>query len=264
MTDSRERANLRVPRGPAGSQALRGNSSRISLNSLNEQFASTRQEYELWDDDGSSVYERLTNASEAGDPETGEKILMSSADGFGLLYHADEAPSGPGLSWDYYDILCLPRDGKELSQEQIRSAYYRLFLLFYPDSYPEHLRPIARQQFLRAQEAFETLIDPIRRAQYDLDHFLHVEDARRASSEYETAFKEAVRNRVQNGIQTSSDLGIRLDASRSSIDHSGPRLLDFALSHSVTVDVPSLRKLVQPQVSRLEALSGKQTTTGSG
>ncbi|RSL92970.1 hypothetical protein CEP52_013537 [Fusarium oligoseptatum] len=158
MTDSRERANLRVPRprpgitrspstrssaafedfrpppggaGPAGSQALRGNSSRISLNSLNEQFASTRQEYELWDDDGSSIYERLTNASEAGDPETGEKILMSSADGFGLLYHADEAPPGPGLSyWDYYDILCLPRDGKELSQEQIRSAYFRLFLLF--------------------------------------------------------------------------------------------------------------------------------------
>ncbi|KAI8688743.1 J domain-containing protein [Fusarium keratoplasticum] len=284
MTDSRERANLRVPRarpgvtrspstrssaafedfrpppgGPAGSQALRGNSSRISLNSLNEQFASTRQEYELWDDDGSSIYERLTNASEAGDPETGEKILMSSADGFGLLYHADEAPSGPGLSyWDYYDILCLPRDGKELSQEQIRSAYYRLFLLFYPDSYPEHLRPIARQQFLRAQEAFETLIDPIRRAQYDLDHFLHVEDARRASSEYETAFKEAVRNRVQNGIQTSSDLGIRLDASRSSIDHSGPRLLDFALSHSVTVDVPSLRKLVQPQVSRLERLAASK------
>ncbi|KAM0440837.1 hypothetical protein ACHAPT_000138 [Fusarium lateritium] len=276
MTDSRERAGLRVPRvrpgvdrspstrssaafedfRPPPGAPLRGSSSRISLN---EQFASTRQEYELWDDDGSSVYERLTNASEAGDPETGEKILMGSADGFGLLYHANEAPSGPGLSnWDYYDILCLPRDGKELSQDQIRSAYYRLFLLFYPDSYPEHLRPIARQQFLRAQEAFETLIDPIRRAQYDLDHFLHVEDARRASSEYETAFKEAVRNRVQNGIQTSSDLGIRLDASRSAIDHSGPRLLDFALSHSVTVDVPSLRKLVQPQVSRIERLASSK------
>ncbi|KAM5355548.1 hypothetical protein ACJ41O_002194 [Fusarium nematophilum] len=253
--------DFRLPSGAAGHN-LRAASSRFSLN---EQFAATRQEYELWDDDASSVYERLTNASEVGDLEAGEKILVGSAEGFGLLYHADDTAPAPQLAdWDYYDILCLPRDPEALSQDQIRSAYYRLFLLFYPDSYPEHLRPIARQQFLRAQEAFETLIDPARRAQYDLDHFLQAELAQNTLSDYETAFKEAVRDRIQNGVRTSSDLGIRLDATGTATNRgsapwtirpSSLRLLDFALSHSVTVDVPSLQSLFQRQVSRIEGIA---------
>ncbi|KAF5004654.1 hypothetical protein FDECE_8858 [Fusarium decemcellulare] len=243
--------DLRLPPGgPAAAQALRTASSRFSLN---EQFAATRREFELWDDDNSSIYDRLTSASEAGDTEAGDKTLTSFTDGFGLLSHTDDTAGF--LDCDYYDILCLPRGTKELSQDKIRQAYYRLFLLFYPDSYPEHLRPIARQQFLRAQEAFETLIDPSRRAQYDLDLFLNAEEA---SSDYEAAFTEAVRDRIQNGIRTSSDLGIRLDASASPRDHSSLRLLDFALSHSVTADVPALRNLLQPQISQIERLTSSK------
>ncbi|KPM40605.1 hypothetical protein AK830_g5947 [Neonectria ditissima] len=243
--------DVRLPVPAAASSAahnLRVASSRFSLN---DQFAATRQEYELWDDDASSIFERVTNASEAGDPDR----TLASSGGSG------PAP-GPELDC-YYDILCLPRDAANLPQDRIRRAYHRLFLLFYPDSYPEHLRPIARQQFLRAQEAFEALIDPARRAQYDLTRFLQADDET-ASSNHEAAFKEAVRHRLQNGLHTSSDLGVRLDATRtgsrrgSSSWQGGSsrlRLLDFALSQSVSVDVPALRGLLQPQVSRLERLA---------
>ncbi|KAF5021386.1 hypothetical protein F66182_6575 [Fusarium sp. NRRL 66182] len=253
---ARSSANLEDHRlsssGPTSAHALRAPSSRFSLH---EQFASTRPEFEFWDDDASSVYTRETNASEWGDPEVAEKTLVSSAGGYGLFPQIDETVSSLEVSdTNYYDILCLPQDNRELSQDRIRSAYYRLFLLFYPDSYPEHLRPIARQQFLRAQDAFETLVDPARRAKYDLDQFLYPEEAEETTSEYEIAFREAVRDRIQNDVHTSSDLGIRLDASGSS-NGSSLQLLDFSLSHSVTTDLPALQKLLQPQVSRIESLA---------
>ncbi|KAH6900048.1 hypothetical protein B0T10DRAFT_469495 [Thelonectria olida] len=265
--------DFRLPSGPPG-PSLRARSSRFSLN---DQFAATRQEYEFWDDDASSIYERVTNASEAGDADpASDRILVSSTDGFGLVYDITNARPRPETpAWDCYEMLCLPRDPVDLSQERIRRAYYRLFLLFYPDSYPEDLRPIARQQFLRAQEAFETLIDPARRAQYDLGLFLQDEsfqsEGTQSSSTYEASFKEAVRDRLQNGIQTSSDLGIRLDATRTGRSHdkspwqrgsSQLKLLDFALSQSVSVDIPALRNVLQPHVSRLERLTASKEKAG--
>ncbi|KAF7544127.1 hypothetical protein G7Z17_g10198 [Cylindrodendrum hubeiense] len=254
----------RPPAPPAAApQSLRAASSRFSLN---EQFAATRQEYELWDDDASSIFDRVTIASEAGDTDATDRVLVSSGDSFRRASSPNNA--GPGSEfpdWDFYDILCLPRDAADLSQDQIRCAYHRLFLLFYPDSYPEQLRPIARQQFLRAQEAFEALIDPARRAQYDLSRLLQADQPDdTASVSYEAVFKEAVRDRLQNGVQTSSDLGIRLDATRlrsnraSSSWQSGSsklKLLDFALSQSVSIDVPTLRNIMQPQVTWLERLA---------
>ncbi|PCD46029.1 hypothetical protein AU210_001444 [Fusarium oxysporum f. sp. radicis-cucumerinum] len=242
---------------PATAQALRAAPSRFSLN---EQFAATKQEFEFWDDDASSIYERGTSVSETGDPDLDEKAPLSSTEGgYGPVPHTqDLAPGAEDLDTNFYDLLCLPQDTSELSQQQIRSAYYRLFILFYPDSYPEHLRPIAHQQFLRVQDAFETLIDPARRAQYDLDQFLEAEETGASQSEYEVAFKEAVWDRLQNGIQTSSDLGIRLDASGSGNGASGLQILDFSLSHSVTVDLPALQKLLQPQVTRLASLASKE------
>ncbi|KAF4990954.1 hypothetical protein FGRMN_8145 [Fusarium graminum] len=273
--------------GPVAAQALRAASSRFSLN---EQFAATRQEIDFWDDDASSIYDQGASVSEAEDEdededmaeaeaEFDEKILASSTEGEeddededededddedededeDESSHHDPADDtitigleDSDVDSNFYDLFCLPRDTPELSQAQIRSAYYRLFILFYPENYPEHLRPIARQQFLRIQDAFETLIDPARRAQYDLDQFVEVDDVGATKSEYDMAFKEAVWNRIQNGIHTSSDLGIRLDASGSPDSRSRLQILDFALSHSVTVDVPALQKLLQPQVTRIE------------
>lgn len=241
-------------RQPSASHPLRNASSRYSLH---EQFASTREEYELWDDDASSIFERVTNASEAGDTE-GEKVLIGSVDDFGVLYNADALGDETSIcDWDYYDILCLPSDA-DLSQDQIRRAYYRLFLLFYPDSYPEHLRPIARQQFLRAQEAFETLIDPARRAQYDVSQSIQ-ESRSPGELCYDMEFKEAVRERISSGVRTSTDLGVRLDATKEArgkkndpFERPSP-ILDFALSHSVAVELPVLRrgKVIHPKILQL-------------
>ncbi|KAI5462148.1 hypothetical protein BGZ63DRAFT_206145 [Mariannaea sp. PMI_226] len=267
--------DFRPPSG-APAQSLRGQSSRFSLN---DQFAATRREYELWDDDGSSIYERVTNASDAGDTEVGadSDILINSGDSFRFVGNVDDQGTVPKLTnWDYYDILCLSRHAEEISQQQIRRAYYRIFLLFYPDSYPEHLRPIARQHFLRAQEAFETLIDPTRRAQYDLGQlvkgqFTDGEDEV-SSLSYEAAFREAMKSRLQNGIQTSSDLGVRLDATGAGRSRgmspwqsaSHLKLLDFALSQSVSVKVPALRNVLLPQVSRLQQLTSLKEKGGLG
>ncbi|KAM0442394.1 hypothetical protein ACHAQK_004086 [Fusarium lateritium] len=262
----------RLSSGPPAvqqAQALRAASSRFSLN---EQFAATRQEFEFWDDDASSIYEHASGSVSEDEAEFDEKILASSTEGEDEDEDEDENEDededesshhdtaddtitileDSDVDINFYDLFCLPRDISDLSQDQIRRAYYRLFILFYPDNYPEHLRPIARQQFLRVQDAFETLIDPTRRAQYDLDQFVQPDDAGATKSEYDMAFKEAVWNRMQNGIHTSSDLGIRLDASGSADDSSRLQILDFALSHSVTVDVPELQKFLQPQVTRIE------------
>ncbi|KAH7155370.1 hypothetical protein B0J13DRAFT_545416 [Dactylonectria estremocensis] len=259
---------------PGVAHSLRAPSSRFSLHN---EFAATRQEYSLWDDDASSIFERVTVASGgADDADDNDRFLVGSVDGFGLVSKPHDDTFGPiGRSshddpdWDYYDVLCLPRNvAGGLSQDQIRRAHHRLFLLFYPDSYPEHLRPVARQQFLRAQEAFEALIDPARRARYDLDVFLHLDRPEDPSwASYEAAFRDAVRDRLRNGVQTSSDLGLRLDATKLR-DRDGRfkwkqwqsgapplKLLDFALSQSVSVDLPALRNLLQPQVSRFERLT---------
>jgi molecular chaperone DnaJ len=56
----------------------------------------------------------------------------------------------------------------EASQEEIRSAFRKLALRSHPDHNPDD--PLAEERFKCAREAFETLIDPKRRAVYDHNH----------------------------------------------------------------------------------------------
>ncbi|KAL4730144.1 hypothetical protein ACLX1H_002175 [Fusarium chlamydosporum] len=264
------------PSASTSAQALRAASSRFSLN---EQFAATRKEFDAWDDDASSIYDRGINEDEEEDEDEEEEEeekdededsdddsdedekapLSSTAENDDTLNDVGTiVPPGLEVSdSSFYDLFCLPEGAPELSQQHIRNAYYRLFVLFYPDSYPEHLRPIARQQFLRIQDAFETLINPARRAQYDLDQFVQAENTGVAMSEYDIAFREAVRDRIQSSISTNSDLGIRLDASESLSGTPKLEILDFALSHSVTIDLPGMQKLLQPQIARIESFTSK-------
>ncbi|PTD11623.1 hypothetical protein FCULG_00003611 [Fusarium culmorum] len=276
------------PSAANSARSLRAASSRFSLN---EQFAATRQDFNLWDDDASSIYDQGINEddeeddeedeededkdgnkdededeedsdddeSDDDDSEDDEKAALSSTEGNDdTLHEISSAPPVLQVSdSNFYDLFCLPQGTQELSQQQIRNAYYRLFVLFYPDSYPAHLRPIARQQFLRVQNAFETLIDPVRRAQYDVDQFVQAEETGAVKSEYETAFDEAVRDRIQGSISTNSDLGVRLDASESTSGRPKLQILDFALSHSVTIELPGMQKLVQPQIARIESFASK-------
>lgn len=68
---------------------------------------------------------------------------------------------------DYYALLGLSSQPPP-SEAEIRSAYRSLTLSFHPDKQPPHLRDAAQRHFTRIQEAYDTLIDPKKRAVYDI------------------------------------------------------------------------------------------------
>jgi len=63
---------------------------------------------------------------------------------------------------DYYEILEVPRDA---SQEDIKKAYRRLAKQYHPDVNKDD--PQANEKFKEINEAYEVLMDPQKRAQYD-------------------------------------------------------------------------------------------------
>jgi len=64
---------------------------------------------------------------------------------------------------NYYDILGIKRDA---SSEQIKSIYRRLSQIYHPDT-GSHLGVDGEQPFRKIKEAYETLIDPDKRKEYD-------------------------------------------------------------------------------------------------
>ncbi|OHE96670.1 DnaJ domain-containing protein [Colletotrichum orchidophilum] len=221
--------------------SLRSASSRFSLN---EQFAATRREYEFGDDDASSILERMTLASDVGDEST---IAVSMDTG-------DAAQGVDGAEGDYYDLLCLAKD-PTLTPDQIRRAYHRLLLYLHKDGLPENLHGIAQPFFNQVQRGFETLIDPYRRALYDASRLRHLTNAPDLLLDedylyaYDSSLKEQLRQRAADVVQTSSDLGIRFDASKAVRRGSAVTPLDFTLSHSVTVGLPVLGRLIERRAS---------------
>ncbi|KAH7321348.1 hypothetical protein B0I35DRAFT_477841 [Stachybotrys elegans] len=215
--------------------------------SLNEQFAATRREYDF-DDDGSSIFDRQTLASEVvNEEEEGEG--EGEAEGDEDREGAPLPPSSLSPPGDLYGALGLPRRG-DLVPAQIRRAYHRQFLLFYPDSYPEHVQPFARRHFDRAQLAFETLIDPVRRADYE--HHLtgseeEDEGAQPEALSYRLALQDAILQDAAD-TTTASDLVVRPNVSRPASRSSA---LDFALRHSLSYRLPWLAryaKYVRPDL----------------
>ncbi|MBF0611481.1 MAG: DnaJ domain-containing protein [Magnetococcales bacterium] len=65
---------------------------------------------------------------------------------------------------DYYHTLKVPRTA---SQDQIRQAFRRLAREYHPDL---NKSPLAESRFKTINEAYETLGDPTRRAEYDEEH----------------------------------------------------------------------------------------------
>jgi DnaJ-class molecular chaperone len=63
----------------------------------------------------------------------------------------------------YYEILDV---GKKASQEDIKSAYRRLVMLYHPD---KNKLPEAEEIFKGIAEAYSVLSDPGKRKQYDID-----------------------------------------------------------------------------------------------
>jgi tetratricopeptide (TPR) repeat protein len=68
-------------------------------------------------------------------------------------------PSSPG---DYYRRLRLPKDA---SRREIRTAFRRLARQYHPDLHPN--KPSAVRKFQALYEAYEVLIDRVRRQRYD-------------------------------------------------------------------------------------------------
>jgi DnaJ family protein C protein 11 len=206
--------------------------------SLNEQFAATRQEYEFGDDDASSVFDRATIASEAAVPfdDIPEEHDLDDLIADDLLL--PEAETHLARS-DHYEVLCLSRAAVP-SPDAIRDAYYRLFLLLCPDAYPDHLQPLARRYFHRVQQAFETLIEPRRRAAYDAA--LLVDGV---SESYEDAYLDALR------CAAADPLPPRLDIRPTPAGASAPPALALTLGHTVQLGVLALESFVQRTIPNL-------------
>lgn len=72
-----------------------------------------------------------------------------------------EIPKAPEPN--YYDILGIKHDA---TQEQIKAIYKKLTLIYHPDR-GTHLGVDGEQRFRDIKEAYETLIDPDKRKEYD-------------------------------------------------------------------------------------------------
>lgn len=64
---------------------------------------------------------------------------------------------------DFYEVLGVWRSA---SQDEIRRAYRQLALRYHPDRNPDN-EAEAEALFVQTQRAYDTLVDPARRAEYD-------------------------------------------------------------------------------------------------
>lgn len=63
---------------------------------------------------------------------------------------------------DYYDLLGIEKDSTE---EEIKIAYRKLAKKYHPDL--NKTDPQAKEKFIEVKEAYDTLIDPVKRKTYD-------------------------------------------------------------------------------------------------
>eukprot|EP00746_Dinoflagellata_sp_MGD_P164242 gnl/MRDRNA2_/MRDRNA2_92766_c0_seq1.p1 gnl/MRDRNA2_/MRDRNA2_92766_c0~~gnl/MRDRNA2_/MRDRNA2_92766_c0_seq1.p1 ORF type:complete len:312 (-),score=74.08 gnl/MRDRNA2_/MRDRNA2_92766_c0_seq1:100-1035(-) len=64
---------------------------------------------------------------------------------------------------DYYATLCITRDATD---EAIKKGYRKAAMKWHPQKNPNQ-KEVAEQQFREIAEAFDVLIDPVKRAKYD-------------------------------------------------------------------------------------------------
>ena len=71
------------------------------------------------------------------------------------------------LMGDLYAILGLEHLTYEAGESDIKSAYKKLALMCHPDKIGENITESDKEIWLKIQNAYETLIDPVKRKRYD-------------------------------------------------------------------------------------------------
>ncbi|OBT65457.1 hypothetical protein VE03_04940 [Pseudogymnoascus sp. 23342-1-I1] len=149
---------------------LRSMNSRYSLN---EQFASSRQEFQFGDEDEDEDGDESDStettpdtppvpaAATAGLQEDSLQDISDAEIRQLLQAYKDEFV-------DHYTLLGLSRDPPPTAT-QVRTAYHRLSLAFHPDKQPHHLKDSAERHFAHLRLAYETLADPRKRVIYDIE-----------------------------------------------------------------------------------------------
>ncbi|XP_022871473.1 chaperone protein dnaJ 20, chloroplastic-like [Olea europaea var. sylvestris] len=89
----------------------------------------------------------------------------------------------------FYDLLGIPETGSLI---EIKQAYRQMARKYHPDVSPPGRTEEYAQQFIRVQEAYETLSDPGKRALYDLDMAkgLHLAFSARRRSEFDQQMEQ--------------------------------------------------------------------------
>ncbi|CCX04324.1 Similar to DnaJ homolog 1, mitochondrial; acc. no. P87239 [Pyronema omphalodes CBS 100304] len=72
----------------------------------------------------------------------------------------------PTLDEDPYQVLSLSHSA---SRSQIRRKYFTLARMYHPDKVPEHRRQQSEEQFKRFKQAYECLMDPVRKSGVDAE-----------------------------------------------------------------------------------------------
>lgn len=219
--------------------------------SLNEQFATTRRDFEF-DDAASSIWERSTTAE--GEGELDDTLVVIK----------QRQSASPVLKRSHYELLCLP-ESTELQPEEIRKAYLRMVQILLPERQPQHLVPMAQQLLGDVQMAFETLIEPYKRAGYDLSAQSRLTESEGSivdeaevdisdETPYGDALRDAYLSLAQGEMLSSTDIGLRLDARRNHRKHGTLEPLDLHLEQSMTLTLPTLH-IETPRESTQEKAS---------
>ena len=254
----------RIPSGAyEDSSSVRGGYAHSSIHrlrpadsrfSLRDQFATTRREYEFGFDDSLSIFDSSTVASEAVWGFDHDDPVVSGH---------ETPPASPGYR-DYYELLCLPR-GPSLYPDHIQKAFYRLAQVLSVEKQPPRLQSAAAFNLGLAQAAFETLVEPCRRIGYDLSAANDDDsDGAEVDAEgdlsgpdstdvYERVLCEQYLLLAQGGIRSSTDLGLRLEATGPLTrprrgrpqPATGLGMLEFSIRQSATAKVPFLKAPIE-------------------
>jgi DnaJ family protein C protein 11 len=185
-----------------------------------------------------------------------------------VVLSGEKSASRPGrqpvaVTRTYYELLCLPQTSS-LSREEIRAAYYRMFHLLHPEKQAQHLHLVSDALFNSVQEAFETLVEPHRRVNYDLsvahpiaraDEFEVAEVTSEPGDDlsYEEQLRQEYLNMAFGEARTTTELGLRLQpktvfsSRRGGARTTWPSLtpVDLFLRQSATLSAPVLGEAIE-------------------